>query len=122
MYKIYVNIKLDHPTQLHHLHIMSAEQPRHLPDKELDKIVLNYLTQKGYKHTELMFRNEIRAHAGEDYSMDDMNAVSGYQFFPTDPDSSNPDSYISSYADLRTLIERSMDLYKVKKFLEHLVF
>ncbi|CAG8582093.1 3601_t:CDS:10 [Paraglomus occultum] len=93
---------------------MSAEQPRHLPDKELDKIVLNYLTQKGYKHTELMFRNEIRAHAGEDYSMGDMNAVSGYQFFPTDPDSNNPDSYISSYADLRKLIERSMDIYKLE--------
>ena len=91
--------------------------------QEVDRIVLNYLNQKGYKQAEIALKREANlltleeqaaALAAKDKEATGAPTPAG----PPQPthdknEMGDPDAYDQAYSSLRRWIENSLDLYKV---------
>ncbi|KAF9101390.1 Transcription initiation factor TFIID subunit 5 [Mortierella sp. GBA35] len=105
------------------------QQPQTAPaqapqsQQEVDRIVLNYLNQKGYKQTELALKREANlltleeqaaALAAKDNKDATGAAIPGQPAPPAHDkaEMGDPEAYDQAYSSLRRWIENSLDLYK----------
>ncbi|KAK9759486.1 Transcription initiation factor TFIID subunit 5, partial [Basidiobolus ranarum] len=84
---------------------------------DADKVVLSYLSKKGYRQTETMLRHEAKVQSlnelvATDFTSQDEASVPDYLLFYNEAEQGNPDAYGDSYLSLRRWIENSLDLYK----------
>ncbi|KAG0001149.1 Transcription initiation factor TFIID subunit 5 [Entomortierella chlamydospora] len=83
---------------------------------EVDRIVLNYLNQKGYKQTEFALKREANLMTMEEleasYAKTGQNAAASSSLKHEREDMSSPDAYEIAYSSLRKWVENSLDVYK----------
>ncbi|KAG0361195.1 Transcription initiation factor TFIID subunit 5 [Gamsiella multidivaricata] len=85
--------------------------------QEVDRIVLNYLNQKGYKQAETALKREANLMTLEEleasFASAEKDAAASKKH---DKDElASPDAYELAYSSLRRWVENSLDLYKVSK-------
>ncbi|KAF9425867.1 Transcription initiation factor TFIID subunit 5 [Podila epigama] len=89
--------------------------------QEVDRIVLNYLNQKGYKQAEYVLKREANLMTIEELEASFNNSLENGGtgtggapgMMPHDKtDLANPDAYDEAYSSLRRWVENSLDLYK----------
>ncbi|GJJ76979.1 transcription initiation factor TFIID subunit 5 [Entomortierella parvispora] len=94
----------------------------HTP-QEVDRIVLNYLNQKGYKKAEYVLKREANLLSLEELEASYNDALSseidglipsrfGNGMLNSKAEMANPDAYDQAYSSLRLWVENSLDLYK----------
>ncbi|KAF8976148.1 Transcription initiation factor TFIID subunit 5 [Entomortierella lignicola] len=82
---------------------------------EVDRIVLNYLNQKGYKQTEVALKREANLMTIEELEASHAKAGQGAANSLSKherEDMSSPDAYEQAYSSLRRWVENSLDVYK----------
>lgn len=100
--------------------------------QEVDRIVLNYLNQKGYKQAEIALKREanlltLEEQAAALAAKDKEAAGAATPAGPPQPthdknEMGDPDAYDQAYSSLRRWIENSLDLYKVLFGLSYATF
>lgn len=90
--------------------------------QEVDRIVLNYLNQKGYKKAETALKREANLLTLEEleasFNSAERDANGGALGRKHDKDDlTSPDAYDEAYSSLRRWVENSLDLYKVGRIL-----
>ncbi|KAF9929311.1 hypothetical protein BGZ65_005853, partial [Modicella reniformis] len=81
--------------------------------QEVDRIVLNYLNQKGYKQSEIALKREANL-----LSLDELSTLASAEHDAAfakrhdKDDISSPDAYEKGYLSLRRWVQNSLDLYK----------
>lgn len=88
-----------------------------MDDADVNKIVYGYLQKKGYKNTEVIFREESRLsgtvdQAAFDYKNDQDICVANYILFHNSGEPTNAVIYEKAYVELKKWIENSLDMYK----------
>lgn len=107
----------------------AQQQPQATPaqtpqtQQEVDRIVLNYLNQKGYRQAEIALKREanlltLEEQAAALAAKDKEIAGAATSAGPPQPthdknEMGDPDAYDQAYSSLRRWIENSLDLYKV---------
>ncbi|ORY00702.1 WD40 repeat-like protein [Basidiobolus meristosporus CBS 931.73] len=96
---------------------MSVPNSSATTSPDADKVVLSYLSKKGYRQTETMLRHEAKVQSlnelvATDFTSQDEASVPDYLLFYNEAEQGNPDAYGDSYLSLRRWIENSLDLYK----------
>ncbi|KAF9107522.1 Transcription initiation factor TFIID subunit 5 [Mortierella sp. AM989] len=83
---------------------------------EVDRIVLNYLNQKGYKQTEIALKREANLLTMEElessYAKAGQDSAASSSMKHEREDMSSPDAYELAYSSLRRWVENSLDVYK----------
>ncbi|KAF9286139.1 Transcription initiation factor TFIID subunit 5 [Mortierella alpina] len=90
-----------------------APTPAPQTQKEVDRIVLNYLNQKGYKQSELALKREANLLTLEE--LEAMTPAERDGLLGTTHDKADmgdPEAYDQGYSSLRRWVENSLDLYK----------
>lgn len=83
--------------------------------QEVDRIVLNYLNQKGYKQAEYVLKREANLVTMEELEASfPLEQGSGYMMPFDKVEMANPDAYDIAYSSLRRWVENSLDLYKAR--------
>ncbi|KAF9582390.1 Transcription initiation factor TFIID subunit 5 [Lunasporangiospora selenospora] len=78
------------------------------PQQEVDKIVLHYLNQKGYKQAELALKREANL-----MTLDELQSAAAQSgTIRENAEMSDPDAYDVAYSSLKRWVENSLDLYK----------
>ncbi|KAJ2002496.1 Transcription initiation factor TFIID subunit 5 [Coemansia thaxteri] len=96
---------------------------RHASQKQVEKVVLQYLKSKGYKDAEKALRADANLDGAESTMADLANAfpasevgsdasVPNWILFYNEAEEGNPDAYNQSYGELRRWIDNSLDVYK----------
>ncbi|KAI8320440.1 WD40 repeat-like protein [Martensiomyces pterosporus] len=91
--------------------------------KQIEKIVLQYLKDKGYKDAEKALREDAKLDGAETTLSDMASAfpagevgsdasVPSWILFYNEAEQGNPDAYNQSYGELRRWIDSSLDVYK----------
>jgi transcription initiation factor TFIID subunit 5 len=79
--------------------------------QDVDRIVLNYLNQKGYRKAELALRREANL-----LTLQELTSLASAEQDAKKherDDLSSPDAYEQAYLSLRRWVQNSLDLYKV---------
>ncbi|KAJ2827742.1 Transcription initiation factor TFIID subunit 5, partial [Coemansia sp. 'formosensis'] len=96
---------------------------RQASQKQVDKVVLQYLKSKGYRDAEKALRADAKL-LGQESSLGDMAqafpgsevgsdaSVPNWIMFYNEAEEGNPDAYNQSYGELRRWIDSSLDVYK----------
>ncbi|KAG0270202.1 Transcription initiation factor TFIID subunit 5 [Actinomortierella ambigua] len=85
--------------------------------QEVDRIVLNYLNQKGYKHAEYMLKHEAKILSLEEMAAtfnpaESDGTVPGFVMLYDRSDMGNPEAYDIAYSAMRRWVGNSLDFYK----------
>lgn len=85
--------------------------------QEVDRIVLNYLNQKGYKQAEYVLKREANLMTMEELEASFPLEQGGpiYVMPFEKAEMTSPDAYDVAYSSLRRWVENSLDLYKVRR-------
>ena len=107
------------PAQQQQQQATPAQTPQ--TQQEVDRIVLNYLNQKGYKQAEIALKREANLLTLEEQAAalaaKDKDAGGTATPAPAAPkhdkdEMGDPEAYEQAYSSLRRWIENSLDLYK----------
>ncbi|KAF8935653.1 Transcription initiation factor TFIID subunit 5 [Dissophora ornata] len=85
--------------------------------QDVDRIVLNYLNQKGYKQAEVALKREANLMTLEEleasFASTEQGAAGAAAKKHDKDELASPDAYEQAYSSLRRWVENSLDLYKI---------
>ncbi|KAJ1922943.1 Transcription initiation factor TFIID subunit 5, partial [Linderina pennispora] len=101
----------------------SSSSKARTSQKQVEKIVLQYLQDKGYKEAEKALRSDAKLEGSEStladlasrFPANEVGAdasVPSWVMFYNQAEQGNPDAYNQSYGSLRRWIDSSLDVYK----------
>ena len=85
-------------------------------DKEkinVDEIVCNYLTKRGFKNSVNSLRQEAKLNKTSQLKQQTQNSITNFLLFYNEDEVNNPNAYDASYSKLIKWVDDSIDIYKV---------